>query len=1465
MGASNVNKKHFDNPISLADSTHGHNNDTYLGVDKPSNVNKVVVETKHFIQSEPDDFERSKIYKHSEKDEFHCIKEPNFTLDNSLHIDISDEILYNFEDLEFPDDESKHTAIFDEIIDDISYDFETMEFVNVNVNSSAEAKIGICDNSNDKNWLQDTSCKSQNLDDIFKRSTNFSPIEFPIDVNSCFDRNVDVIGDKDPDCLSTVPLVMSKGEVTITGKINNFEVIFLVDTGAAVSAVSSSFWDSHLSQLCLELEDSKFSSVNTVGNQCLPVLGKINLPLKIGSQFYSVDIHVIKDLTYQAILGRDFLVSHHGNIDFQSQTLQIRPGKSSLNKEQNLNKDSLSVHAMSNVILPPQSEMIVSAEVNVSSTQSTKFGLITPRDTLPYKYNIFGAFELVTLREDGVIPIRLINPTIKPVKIYRRTKLADFKEVEPDIATFELKDDEKSLPKVSNTSSENNSNEYSKLPDLSNSDLDENSKRKLEQLLYKFRDLFPKDKSQLGRTNLVQHTIETGTYPPIKQRPYRSNPEGRKEIDKQVEEMLENNFIQPSVSPWASPVVLVKKKDGTMRFCVDYRKLNAVTYKDSFPIPLVIDALDSMTGAQYFSTLDLMSGYWQIPLHPSAMEKTAFVTHNGLYEFLVMPFGLCNAPSSFQRLMSHILRGLQYKYALIYIDDILVYSKSIDEHISHLEEIFRRLREADVKLNSNKCHFAKKEVLYLGHVITPEGIKPNPAKISVVKDFPVPRNLKELRNFLGLANYYRRFVKDFAKIANPLHELTCKRVKFCWTTSCAEAFDKLKRALVSAPVLVFPDFSKEFLLFVDACDTGIGMTLSQVQNNKEVVVAYDGRGLLKSERNYSTTEKECLALISAIKKFQPYLHGRKFKVYTDHSSLRWLLNMKNANGRLARWSLLIQQYDFEIIHRPGKYNSNADSLSRRPYNICRISSKETDVTEIAEKQRRDQDLFAIIEFLENDVLPDDDTKARKLLLLKDKFFIGEDNLLYHLNQTHKRRCRSEVIYSQLVVPSSMKYEVLSNLHDHVAGGHFGVHKTFSKVSERYWWDGMFKDVEHWCKSCTDCSTRKTPRNRKRAPLLPIPVEGAFHRIGIDVLGPFPESHRGNRYIVVVSDYLTRWPEAFAVSSTEATVIARLLVDEIIARHGAPKELLSDRGQNFLSKIVAEVCKIFQIHKVNTSSFHPQTDGVVERFNSTLCQSLSMYVSKTQKDWDEYIPLILFAYRTSVSETTGDSPFYLLYGREPRLPLDTKLLQPSDLSTSISEHRRKIVEKIEIAQQLAKENIQRTQQSMKSYYDRKAKDVDFEVGDRVWVFSPKSKKGLSRKLAHNWHGPFRISRKASPVLFFLKNSNNKKIDFAVHANRMKHFVDPNVRPIVPENLDCEQYEPFLSEEDIPEDSFEPEIIPIDNETIFEVEKILKLRRRKGRNEYLIKWKGFNNSSNSWEPEENINEQLVEAFNDSSRNN
>ena len=392
--------------------------------------------------------------------------------------------------------------------------------------------------------------------------------------------------------------------------------------------------------------------------------------------------------------------------------------------------------------------------------------------------------------------------------------------------------------------------------------------------------------------------------------------------------MLDQGVVRPSTSPWSSPIVMVQKKDGSWRFCVDYRKVNAVTRQDAYPLPR-IDA--SWTGSAYFTTLDLASGYWQVELDNEAKEKSAFSTPSGHFEFNVMPFGLTNAPATFQRLMECVLAGLTPSECLVYLDDIIVFSTSFAEHLSRLQAVFRRLQHAGLKLKPNKCYFATKEVRYLGHIVTAEGVKPNPAKTKAVSTYPVPQDVHELRQFLGLANYYRRFVKDYSRIAEPLHQLTRKTSKgFQWTPSCQEAFEELKDRLTTPPILGYTDFSQEFILHTDASATALGAVLCQAQNGQERVISYWSRQLSKPERNYSTIEREALAAVAAIKEFYPYLYGFSFTLVTDHNPLTALKSLKDVGGRLARWMMFLQQFQLKIEYKPGKDHSDADALSRRP-------------------------------------------------------------------------------------------------------------------------------------------------------------------------------------------------------------------------------------------------------------------------------------------------------------------------------------------------------------------------------------------------------------------------------------------------------------------------------------------------------------------------------------------------------
>ena len=856
--------------------------------------------------------------------------------------------------------------------------------------------------------------------------------------------------------------------------------------------------------------------------------------------------------------------------------------------------------------------------------------------------------------------------------------------------------------------------------------------------------MFALDQSELGSTDVVTHSVDTGDHPPIRQQPRRVPFVLRGRIAEMVDDMLERGVIQPSRSPWASPVVLVAKKDGSTRFCVDYRKLNAATKMDVYPLPRIDDSLDLLAHTKYFSTLDLASGYWQVKMDEASREKTAFTTHVGLYEFHVMPFGLCNAPATFQRLMEDVLAGLVRDQCIVYLDDILVIGTTFQEHLENLQKVFERLHLAGLRLKPTKCHLGRQQVEYLGYIVSEAGLAADPRKVVAVKSFPEPVDLTSLRSFLGLASYYRRFIPQFSAVAQPLYALTRKDVPFVWTQACQGALDRLKQLMTEAPVLAFPDFEKDFILETDASGVGLGAVLSQKQGDGlQRPVAFASRTLQSPEKNYGVSEMEALGVVWAVKHFRPYLYGHRCEVITDHKALKALLNTPQPSGKLARWGMALQELDLTITYRPGRKNEKADALSRYPLPQDRVITDDpprviaatTPVRDrdpassqdhLGDRQRADPELAEIVHYLEEGTLPTDDKKARLLVLNKPQYTMV-DQVLYHIATDKTLR---------IVPPQADRRKLFEGVHEGVFGGHLRDAKVYGTLSKHYWWPTMRADVVAWCRSCLTCATRRVGQATKPM-LTPIPVAGPFDRVGVDVV-QLPKSQNGNKYAIVFVDYLTKWPEVFATKDQTALTIAQLLVEHVIVRHGVPAELLSDRGAAFLSGLMQEVYSLMGIHKANTTAYHPQTDGLVERFNRTLIDMLAKTVEPGGRDWDTRLPYVLFAYRASLQQSTAESPFFLLYGRDPRLPTEAALSPPQErYPIDVDDYKSEVVTKMSDAWELACKNICKAQSQQKKQHDRSSRPADFKVGDRVFVYMPAAKSTKAHKFARPFYGPYRV--------------------------------------------------------------------------------------------------------------------------------
>ena len=1171
----------------------------------------------------------------------------------------------------------------------------------------------------------------------------------------------------------------------LTGWINDVEVEFMIDTGCQVTILATSVFD----RMCDIHPEVKLGlrpctkRLVSADSSPLGVKGCVNLNIVFPGLRCDMWC-VVADIGTDGLLGTEAL---HSSLPHQLDlhTGQLRAdGRPTLQLHQRQSPPLARCSLITAVVLPPNSEVV--AEFSITGDEVGSCALIDPNWGLTEEFGVMVGHTLVdatspsanvlliNLGDDEVVlPLHSNVGTLVPVMSVSVARPVD---AVPELGTGELPGYLEDIIQGSHPS------------------LGDSGRQLLRELLHKYEHVFPAPGEPVtGRTKSVQHEIETNEARPVRCGPRRLAPAGLRKEQDCVKEMLSGGQIEPSDSPWASPVVLVTKKDGSTRFCVDYRRLNSLTVKDAYPLPRIDDSLRLLGNQQWFSTMDLASGYWQVAMSLDAQRKAAFVTNEGLFQFRVMPFGLCNAPATFERLMDRVLCGMRWSRCLVYLDDVISFGKNVPEAIGRLEEVLSRLSDYGLQLKAKKCTFMQTEVGFLGHIVGRSGLACDPDKLSAVRNWHEPTKLKGVRQFIGFVGYYRRFVKDFAKLADPLVSLTRKGAPFLWGQDQQDSFDSLKACLLCAPILGFPTENDRFVLDTDASLFAIGGVLSQIQNEEEVVIAYASRSLRLSQRRYCTTRREMLAAVVMCTHFRSYLRGSQFTLRTDHSSLRWLQKFKNEDGMLARWYLLLGQFSVTFEYRPGALHNNADGMSRqcgqcrRP--DCPVSAADAVVMDNDAQSLMVDQPFATSEMgdsMDEDLLPEgsgetwvasalldeltndlptpgvgdslvSDTASDKILqtvrswvdsgltppwrecagfspeLRSWRLQIG--NISIDPEGRLWRRRSPPAVGSQLVIPILKRREFIREFHDSLLAGHMGVTRTVYRLLDRVYWPGLRGDVRTYIKSCTVCIARKSPCPRK-IPMGHVEVGHRWDRVAMDLLDMSVTTARGNRYVLVIVDCFTRWTEAFPLPDKTAHSVADAFFNNVVCRFGMPIVIHSDQGREFENKIIHELCLIGGSHKTRTSPYHPEGDGMVERFNRTLLMMLAMVAGKNRDDWDDLLPAVMMAYRSSVHESTGYSPYRLMFGEECTLPMDIGL--PTDPSQPQEELTSPYAIWVRDALEEAYEQVRihsgQAVQRQKRLFDRRAVTRTFAKGDWVMRYYAPAKKC---KLDSAWVGPYLV--------------------------------------------------------------------------------------------------------------------------------
>ena len=1163
--------------------------------------------------------------------------------------------------------------------------------------------------------------------------------------------------------------------------IQKHKVRTLLDSGSQCCLMSAGFYKSLKERPTLKKCNANLQSVNS-GQ--LTTLGKVHLNFDIKGVKLSYDFFVVEGINRCLIFGDDWMTDNGVRIYFDLGLIRIKGVYAPLLTDKHV---SSVVRLVRGITLRPNTTYAINARVKRSSdynkdsecmVSSLENGIILNEPGVEIKDSV------IKLSSSNKFIVEISNHNNRCIRLKKGRILGQL-EVIDNINVSAVNNNTQNKSGHSQVRQNVNKQEI-----LSQIHTDSQYRSTVENLVQNNLDCFAFSESDIVPSDLVTMKIELTDETPFKIRPYRAAVDDQKAIDKTVSEWLSAGIVSRSRSPFSSSVVVVNKKDGEKRVCVDFRKLNAVTKAYVVRLPTIDEILSKLGGAKYISTFDLKSGFFNVPLDKKSKEYTSFTTLKGQFAFNRAPFGLRNSPSYFVELMQLALDGLD-EFCTFYVDDIIVWSNSLEEHLKHINMLFERLRKHKLKLKLKKCQFMKAESNHLGFIVTSSGVKPDPEKVRAIRTLGPPTNVKECRSFVALCSYYRRFVPNFAKISEPIVALTKKYARFKWTEEAQKAFEYMKESLTVIPQLAYPDPSRRFILYTDASDTAIGSCL--VQEHEEDGEVYEkplyflSHKLSPTQCRWSTVEKEAWAIHHSLEKLNSWISCSQILVRTDHQPLKYLLNSETGsfNRKINSWALTMASYNIDVEYLPGKQNLIADLLSRRPKSSTETAEEEKREPE-PEPEKEEEPLQVnhidsskfdpsqylnlkppLLDVEEKPTLTELDTKeeqkldenitslkknleAGKLNKTQDKSLIVIEDILYFI---------SDVDGSpklRLYLPEHLVDVMIRGYHDN---SHLGIDKVYDSMKRKYYCPNMYKRISEYTSKCVTCQERnrkfiKPPMGEMDIPLFP------FSKVACDFVGPLPRTLSNNAYILHFHDLYSGWMMCFATPDKSSDTVCSILVNEVLTQHSHILCLLTDNGKEFTSGKMKETLAALNIKHITTSFYSPQANGAAEKAHLTLMNVLSKKIQGNPEIWDLYLGQACAAINFSVHESSKFSPFFLLYNRDPILPVDS-ILSPRQKYNGEDVHRLAL-EKQHEAFMLVHKHLREAKKKSARRFNEEADNEPFQVGDPVYLKNHTRKSKLDGFAA----AFYRIVEQKSPHTFLCRNQLDGTM-VESHARHMRH--------------------------------------------------------------------------------------------------